>query len=1417
MASPRPQKSTRVRRGRNVATPLMSILALLTLVVSTLTLTPASAAPNGEIRVEVTEIETGSGPGGQLVVGDTAIVRGTWDASDADPQPGDEFTIGLPPEFAFEQAVPFRLTSLDEDGNTVVWAECMTQPATGVANCELTDVVADFPEDVRGVWEFEITVEEATTEDSVVFDLNGTDTPVTLPGGGGIDPGVELPGEVSKSGAMNQNNWSMTWKVDIPGANLVHAGGDARITDTFGSNHVLCDPTGFKVETVRADGTVVADVTDLVASAPTAGADGFDIDLSEPAAGFDKNLIYRITYVTCTIDGEIDPEGTTYDNSMQIQGWGQSGHGVGQVTNRPWSLNLSKSGTVLGGGERNGKIRWTIVVPGDELVNQDSFTFTESFGAGHELAPDTISNIRIIERYGPSSERDTDITGLLTPNVTSQSSTGFDMTFTIDDDDFDFKASDWRYLITYETSVTETELPAGGTQYTNEASIDGNVTGGSSTVPGRKSDKTGSINTTPVTIDGVQHSPQTTLNWAITIPGRQLEALNLAGALNLVDTLSPTHQVCEAGEPSGGLASRLNLKVAARDQLQNGGLTTQDLTGQTTVTRDDQEVTFTLDQTDLPLPGGGTSDGFSREYQYVFTYTTCTTSGGMDAPGTQYGNEVQGLGSSFRPTVTQSNRGSGTGQGTSRGSVAVSKDLADTAGAAYVPDGTTFTVHVKEIAPDGATAVEYDLAVPLDGDPVSGLNSRGRGWTFELSEPTMPNVPGVAWGSPEFTAGDGVTVNADGTVATATITPRSNISVSLTNTAHLGSVELAKAVDGGAAGQVSADRVYLVTAEIDTSALGAGFPAQADREVELVAGEPVVLQNLPIGSTVKFSEVVPADDDTFTWAAPVISPASLSVRAGHVTTPAAVTVTNSVERTVGTFSLVKNVTGAQADNGEVPATVTVKAEWDEEGTSGSKTLTVPTDGTAVALGEDLLIGTEVTLTETPLMDGSSITWGNPVWSGPGVSPDGESAVVTIGRDANATITLENHAATSIAGISLIKGIAGEAADEVPTGTEFPVTATWTDADGVEQSRDLLINAQAPTSLGLDLPAGTVVTITEGERPGFPTVVWDSITIGGDGVTDTGDGGAEIIVSDQQGDVTLVTVTNEATWAPGTFSVSKAFDGVSAEHADVPDSFTVTATWTKDGEPHSKDLVLPADGEAVPLGENLPHGTAVTLKEVAPADTASFTWKTPRWAGDQVTVNGDGTALVTIGAAATAAVEVTNVADDKLGLLRLSKELTGAGADDVPAGTEFAVTLNWTDLLGEPQERDITVKAGRNTTVRDLPIGAEIEMVEDGRDVGDLAWTGATWASDDDGVEILDDGAGGAVVTVAGDHGASVAITLENGFDAADLSGAGEKDDSALADTGSSVSPGWLALGLLSALAGAAIVVAARRRRGTTKV
>ncbi|MBT2473201.1 hypothetical protein J7E68_01055, partial [Microbacterium sp. ISL-103] len=570
---------------------------------------------------------------------------------------------------------------------------------------------------------------------------------------------------------------------------------------------------------------------------------------------------------------------------------------------------------------------------------------------------------------------------------------------------------------------------------------------------------------------------------------------------------------------------------------------------------------------------------------------------------------------------------------------------------------------------------------------------------------------------------------------------------------------LVKEVTGGAVSLVDDDRTYTVKTQIDTSALGAGFPAQPDREVTLVAGEPVLVEDLPIGATVTFTETRPTDDDTLTWSEPTISPSSLVVSAATATDPALVTVTNRVERTVGTFSLTKNVTGAQAENPAVPATVTVNASWIEDGTLGSATLTLPTDGTPVPFGRSLLIGTEVTLEEVPLADGASIAWSAPVWSGAGVTVDGESAVVTIGRDPAAAVVVENHAATSTAGISIIKGIAGEAAGAVDSDTPFAVEATWTDADGTPQSRELTITADGPVALGEQLPAGTVVTLTEQDPPQVDTVTWGSIVISGTDVIDDGNGSARVTIPDQQGDVLLVTVINEATWTPGTFTITKSFDGIRPDDADIPSDITVTASWDEAGTPQSVEMTVPTDGTPVTYPDTLAFGTQVTLRETPLPDATRFTWAHPSWDGERVSTTDQGDATVTIGADDNASVALTNTAVESRGSLIIAKSVTGTGADDV-AATPFPLVVSWIDLLGEPQARDVVVIPGDTVEVEDIPLGIAVRIEEKTATLADdLRWSGARWSTTSSDITVdTAEGSPIATVVLSGD---TESLELEN--------------------------------------------------------
>lgn len=1371
---------------------------------------PAAFAAPGDQNpgVVVSEIKLTDAAGAplteQLTVGDTFLINGSWDAQNADPQPGETFTIGLPDEFKFVLGGPeIALKGTDPvTGAAETWATCVPANDTGDLTCTFADIVAERTL-IHGEFTFEVEAAGPTDLKEVEFDLNGTPGIVELPGDGGIDDGIDLPSEVSKSGAMNKDNWSMTWTIDIPGGSLVAAGGDvAHITDTLGSGHVLCDPIGLTVQTVRGD--TVVDVSDLAAI--TSGAPGdssFAFDLTKPGSGFDKDVTYRVKYQTCTADGTIDPENTVYTNSAEIEGWGDAGKGIGTVTNRPWHQSVSKTGSVLGGADRNGKIAWTVTIPGSEIKDTSSFTFADTLGAGHQLTADTISGLRVHQQYGPSGTLNSDITNKLVQSEKSSTNDSFGMTFTLNDGT-KFQDSDWRYIITYVTQLTSTDLPEGGALYSNAASVNGKVTAGEATVPKRKYEKVGKLNDKSKTLDGVEHAAFTTLDWSVTIPGEKLDGM---GILDLTDVLGDTHTVCAAGDPTQGLAAQLGLSVRVSDQIKDGGKTPAqtDLTDVTTVTQNGQTVTFKTD-----LPG---DEKFSRDYQYVVSYTTCTASGGMDARGTEYTNSIKGSGIDRQGVTSMNYSGSGTGTGVAKGSVGVAKKISGQ-GAALVANNTEFSVLVEEFAP-GATSPEatYELKVPLNGAAVNGKFPRGNGWTMRISEPTFPAVPGVVFGSPKFTAAPGVTVNADGTVATAAITPQTNIAVELTNTAELGQMTVTKKVEGPAAGLVHADRQYGFTAAIDVSALS-GVAAQADREFTLGANETETLQGLPIGAKVTITETPLVDDALLTWGTPVVSPNPVTIAAANVAAPAAVTVTNSVARSVGSFWLMKTVEGDQQDNPAVPSEVTVTATWQQEGevTPTSKTLTLPVNGGAVSLGERLLVGTKVTLTETPLVDGSSIAWSAPAWYGNGVAQgENNTAVVTIGLDEPgeepALVNLVNHAATSTAGISLMKMVSGEAAADVPADAEFPVTASWTDAAGDEQSVALMINTKTPTPIGVDLPAGTEITFTEGDRPSIDTVVWGSIGISGEAVTDNSDGSASIVVSSQQNAVTLVTVTNEATWAAGTFSLAKQVEGVALNDADVPDAVEVTATWlSQEGEApaeQSKTILVPTDGSKIEFGEQLPAFTSVTLAETALDATDRFAWATPAWGEDEsLVVNPDGTATLTIQPAGAHALTLTNTAQATLGSLELTKKLAGTGAGAVAQDAQFTVTAEWTDLVGKQQRREVSVSAAKPTVIEGIPFGTKVKLTEAvPQSPGGARWASAAWTSEDDRAKVNSDSRS-ATVVVVGDNAKPVALELENGYTKVD----------ALSVTGADLGGIGAAALVLAGLGGAALMLSRRRAR-----
>ncbi|MBM7821618.1 choice-of-anchor A domain-containing protein [Cellulosimicrobium cellulans] len=651
------------------------------------------------------------------------------------------------------------------------------------------------------------------------------------------------------------------------------------------------------------------------------------------------------------------------------------------------------------------------------------------------------------------------------------------------------------------------------------------------------------------------------------------------------------------------------------------------------------------------------------------------------------------------------------------GGFTVHKALAGNAAGA-VPSGTEFLVDWTAVLPDGVT---YDgdlsgtLTVLADGTVVDGPADLPVGTVVTFAEQTpLPEVPNVVWGTPAYTPGAQVTIVEGAT----------GVELAVTNTATsvVGGFTLQKDVTGNAAGLVPGDTAFSVT-WVATLPAGVTYDGFLTGTLTILADGTVVdgPQDLPVGTTVTFTEATPPAVDGVTWGAVSVDPAALTV-AENGGAPSAVTVTNTANAVTGSFGVAKALAGNAA--GVVPDdtaflvdwTATIPAGVDYDGdTSG--TLSVLADGTVADGPADLPVGTVVTFAEqTPLPEIADVVWGTPE-----LSP--ESVTIAEG-DEPVVVTVTNTATSVVGGFSLAKDVQGDAAGIVPDGTEFLVDWTATLPAGVTYDGDLsgtlTVLADGTVVDGpQDLPVGTVVTFAEQTPlPDVPDVVWGTPSFAP---------GTELTVTENDGQPVAVTVTNTATSIVGGFAVQKALAGDAA--GVVPGGTEFLVDWTAvlpEGVTYDGDLsgtlTVLADGTVVDGPQDLPVGTVVTFAEQTPLpEVPNVVWGDPVVSPESVTITetGETPTLVT----------VTNTATSVVGGFAVAKALAGNAAGVVPDGTEFLV--DWTATLPDGVTYDgdlsgtLTVLAD-GTVVdgpQDLPVGAVVTFAEQTPlpDVPDVVW------------------------------------------------------------------------------------------------
>lgn len=1363
------------------------------------------ATDDSPIKVTVDRITNNPivDPETQFQVGDSARVEGTWKATQT-LNGGETFTVGFPDELSIPANYSFDVTSdgTGDIGAGVKIGECVVN-SDNTFTCTLNDEVKD-KEDVSGTWWIAAEAREYTTEESLTFEVPGEDVVVKLPGeNGGISDGAG-PMETEKKGRVLEDRTSIKWTVDIAGALMVNEDADEDgvvVLDDELSEHLnFCRPKQTKLSGGRPNNqNEIGELTyDDNGNLTVALNDGEE---------FRSDFLYTLEYVTCLADADllITEDGIAkgdFANTIVIGEKKYDGI-IGDYTD--WkAIELDKKGSLLGGTERFQKATWNIYAHGDALQEATEIKLKDTFGDSQEVCEDGL-NIAVFEQtqrpvwneVENRFEQDwTNITGNFDGvNVDAEAgASGFDTT--IEWSNFDFDPTK-NYRFQYTNCLTTDGIPDSETEFGNNAVFNGVELEATDKSPKFTQNKSGHLNTESKEVGGQTQPAGTTVDWTVRVDGYQIEDLD---TLDITDEFSDTQAVCEAG--NADLKDRLNFKLEARDFVKNGGKETVDLTGKTDVALDGNTLTFSMDADEFG------EDHFSRDYSYFITYTMCTSSGGLDEKGTTYGNSVDVNGVERTHNVKQNWDGGADGNGVSRGSFSLLK--AQAGGSADFGEDAEFTVLVEEFAPvrdedgklvpadltDASPVQRYEIKVKADGTPVSGHYARGNNWQIRLTEVGFPEDSGFIFEPGRFVDSkkDGVTVSEDGSEAIIAIKPRENIEVELRNRATLGSATISKEVVGKAADAVG-NQSFEVLARITN-------PDGTKTQQTLVLGnsEEATIPNLKVGTIVKFSEARPADNDQVTWGDPEFVPGdeiTITQDAPNVK----VQLKNKANDTYGTFKLSKKLSGPEEYNSNVPDTFTVRATWtDENGASQSKELQVPKNG-SVDFGEDLKNGTVVTLEEILPENGNGLAWGVPAWSGDVTVGENNVGEVTVGKDVK-NVKLKNYVDKNDGTMRVIKAVEGEAEEAVPEELEFTVKATW--KSGTEyKSETLTINQNEATALSEKLPVGTEITFTELELPEVEGVEWGNITWGTDPTGEAWlkanpDGSYTGIISDDPTEGRLVTVSNEALWAPGAISYEKYIitdesgAGIPAAEANLPEGAEFEVSIENIELPAGKEL--PADagiavGDIITLNaangfkwesdKVLPKGTTVTFSELTPKPLPGIDWSTQI---DYI-VNGESADAP---AADIEANEVTEVEIHNRVIptttVDVDKIVTGPKGNAVTKDENalFQVTASWTDVDGNDRHCILNVVPGQQAEVHpepancdapiidgkpSFPLNTEITFEETGAttDVSNVKWEEVLWtvAGGSANISELEGSETGVVVELTGEANDPVKLSLEN--------------------------------------------------------
>ena len=261
-----------------------------------------------------------------------------YDATKANPQPGDSFTVTLPKALKLRD-VDVKKPLLNGEGTAA--GECaLANPAEGPRiTCVFNDAIKDKV-DVKGTLKANLYIADTTTENSVGIDFNGKVTPVPLPYG---KPIIKRPAsrwqarkEPAKySEGVSSTSTAINWIINVPGdwANANYAAGKpVEIADNLTPGVLFVSPkksASSLLEYCPDPSDPRGYATRTVADSAGKSVDGFAYDLKVER---DHNVTitgtgkwragceYHFRLQTTFAGGKTIDKATTYENSATFVG-----------------------------------------------------------------------------------------------------------------------------------------------------------------------------------------------------------------------------------------------------------------------------------------------------------------------------------------------------------------------------------------------------------------------------------------------------------------------------------------------------------------------------------------------------------------------------------------------------------------------------------------------------------------------------------------------------------------------------------------------------------------------------------------------------------------------------------------------------------------------------------------------------------------------------------------------------------------------------------------------------------------------------------------------------------------------------------------------------------------------------------------